>query len=198
MRTNIISFLTLSVAVGMMCACNGGGQNGDNDSINIVGLDSLPQIVEMEGIVGDGSSMNQLELIAPNGDTVYVSTPGEMVMGGVRAGDKMSVVYFVNKDENLANVAVNLSALQHVWTQKGIDGHKQSLELDANGVAVTYDMNVEYNAWELKNGCLLLHSPKNVASEKGNIVDTFHIMKLTDEELVLIHGNLETIFTLDN
>jgi hypothetical protein len=119
-------------------------------------------------------------------------------MGGVNVGDNISVVYFSNKDENVANVAVNLSALQHVWTQKALDGHSQSLELDKNGVAITYNMKIEYNAWEFKDGFLLLYSPKNIASEKGNVVDTFQIIHLSDTELVLANHDIETIFTMDN
>ncbi len=185
-------------AAYILTSCGGNGKKTDNDSIKIVGVDSLPEIVEKEGIIGSGTSMNQLELITDKNDTVLITTNKEMVMGGVRAGDRISVIYYISKNENLANVAVNLTALEHVWTQIGLDGHRQSLELDANGVAVTYAMNVEYDRWELKNGFLLLHTPQKTVAEKNDIVDTFQIMKLDDQELVLANHNVETIFTMDN
>lgn len=199
MGKNFKIILLLFSFIPFLYSCtNCSGSKGDNDSIKIISVDSLPGIEEAVGTIGEGTSMNVLEFISDNGDTVYINTPGDLVTGGGMSGDRVSVVYYVNGKENLASVVVNLTSLQHLWTQKGADGHEQSLELDANGVAVTYNMRVEYNSWEVKDGLLLLHSPKKVASEGSEIVDSFHIMSLTDEQLVLANHNIETVFELDN
>lgn len=194
-----LSYSAMFAIISLVAYCKGcSNDNKDDEEINIVGIDELPGIIEVEGIAGDGTSMNVLELITDNGDTISISTPGEMITGGINCGDRINVVYFANEEENLASVAINLTALQHLWTQKGADGHSQSLELNEGGRAITYNMNIDYIAWELKDGQLLLHSSKSIASEKKETVDTFQIMNLTDEQLVLANHNIETIFELDN
>lgn len=198
MKRNYLFFAILFSVLSLLTSCNGCTGNNNNDSITIVSRDSLPSIVEAEGIVGDGTSMNELELLLPNGDTVYINTPEEMIMGGAAAGDKVSVVYFVNQDENLASVAVNMSALQHLWTNKASNGKSQSLELNSEGVAVSYNMNTEYCNWSLKDGLLLLRASKPIASEKPEIVDTFQIMNLSEDELVLMQDNKEIVYELEN
>ncbi len=199
MKKKCLFCVLLSSVLVFLSSCNGCSGNGNPDeSIHIIGIDSLPSIVEVEGIVGDGTSMNNLELIIPDGDTVNISTPDEMIMGGANAGDRVSVVYFVNKDENLASVAINMSALEHLWTSKSEDGKSKSIELNKKGVAVSYNMNTEYCNWSLKNGLLLLHASKPVASEKPEVVDTFQIMNLSDSELVLMHDNKEIVYELEN
>jgi hypothetical protein len=115
-------------------------------------------------------------------------------MGGLVVGDEIDVIYNVSKEDIVASVAVNLTTLQHLWTQKGADGREQSLELDAGGRANTYNMSVNYDEWEVKDGLLLLHSPKKVGDESPAVVDSFEILQLTTDSLVLMHGNLMTEF----
>ena len=55
-------------------------------------------------------------------------------------------------------------------------------------------MSVDYDSWEVKNGLLLLHSPKKLGDESPAIVDTFEIMQLTTDSLVLMNGDLVTEF----
>lgn len=173
-------------------------KKGTKDSpeplVKILPLDSIPGIHEVHGTVGDGTSMNVLEFINDNGDTIYVQVNSQAVMGGVNVGDEMEVIFNVMKDENVGQVAVNLTSLQHMWSQRGADGKEQSLELDAQGRANTYGMSVEYDAWEVKDGLLLLHSPKRVGDEAPAIVDTFEILQLTADSLVLMNGDLMTEF----
>jgi hypothetical protein len=40
----------------------------------------------------------------------------------------------------------------------------------------------------------LLHSPKKVGDESPAVVDSFEILQLTTDSLVLMHGNLMTEF----
>lgn len=166
--------------------------------VKIVPIEELPAIVEAHGTIGDGSSMNVLEFISDDGDTTYLSMNNQSVTGGENTGDEVQVLYYVTDEDNYAHIAVNLTSLQHLWTQKGADGKDQSLELNPGGKATTYDMSINYENWEVKDGLLLLRCPKKIGDESPAIVDTFHIMELTDESLVLMNGILTTEFIREN
>lgn len=187
------SSLLMTLAVVLLVACDGKKQ-AEVPDVKILPLDSIPGIYEAHGRIGEGTSMNMLEFISDDGDTIYVTMNDQMMRGGVRVGDEIEIIYNVSKDENRGAVAVNLTALQHVWMQKGADGKEQSLEMNPNGSAATYDMAVTYDSWEVKDGLLLLHSPKKIGDESPAIVDTFEIMQLTADSLVLMNGNLVTEF----
>lgn len=211
MKQRYISFICplLLVLAGALpfVSCNETKKTTDEevDTINvevppveIIPLDSIPGIYEMRGTVGDGTSMNVMEFINEKGDTLYINVNGQAVMGGVEVGDEVEMIFNIAKDENVASVAVNLTALQHVWSQKGTSGRRQSLELDEGGRASTYNMAVDYDSWEVKEGLLLLHSPRKLGEEKPAVVDTFEIMQLTTDSLVLMNGNLMTEFECYN
>ena len=187
------SSLLMTLAVVLLVACDGKKQ-AEVPDVKILPLDSIPGIYEAHGRIGEGTSMNMLEFISDDGDTIYVTMNDQMMRGGVRVGDEIEIIYNVSKDENRGAVAVNLTALQHVWMQKGADGKEQGLEMNPNGSAATYDMAVTYDSWEVKDGLLLLHSPKKIGDESPAIVDTFEIMQLTADSLVLMNGNLVTEF----
>ena len=186
--------MTGAVLLGLL-SCEEKKKNGPTDpAVEIVPVKEMPSIVEAHGTIGDGSSMNVIEFINDDGDTLYISKNGQSVMGGVVAGDEVEVIYNVADDDIFASVAVNLTSLQHIWTQRGADGREQSLELDAKGSATPYNMGVEYDAWEVKDGLLLLHSPKKLGDESPAVVDSFEIMQLTSDSLVLMHGEYVTEF----
>lgn len=178
----------------MMCACNGNKKGKEDPAVVVKPLDEIPGIFEAHGTVGSGTSMNMLEFINEDGDTIYLQANSQSVAGGVRVGDKLDVVYNVMEDANIVSLAINMTSLMHVWNQKGADGHEQSLELDEGGRASTYNMNADYDAWSVANGQLLLHYPKNKLDEKAAPADTFDIMYLSADSLVLMHGELMTEF----
>lgn len=181
------------VLIGLF-SCEDKKKGGKELPIEIVPMDSIPGIFEAHGTIGEGTSMNVLEFINDDGDTLYIQMNSQAVMGGVNVGDEVELIYNVTKEENFASVAVNLTALQHMWSQRGADGKEQSLELDAEGHATTYDMSIAYDSWEVKDGLLLLHSPKKIGDETPAIIDTFEIMQLTTDSLVLMNGNIVTEF----
>lgn len=161
---------------------------------NIVPVDELPAIVEAHGRVGEGTSMNVIEFINDEGDTLYIYANSHSIMGGLAVGDELKIIYNVKDDDLIASMAVNLTALQHVWSQRGADGKEQSLEIDEKGRATTYDMSVEYESWDIENGLLLLRVPKKIGDENPAIVDTFEIMQLTPDSLVLMNGDFVSEF----
>jgi hypothetical protein len=188
------SFILMALSLLLFFSCEEKKQGPVELPVKIVPLDSIPGIFEAHGTIGENTTMNVLEFINDDGDTLYVQVNNQAVMGGVNVGDEVELIYNVSMEENIASVAVNLTALQHMWSQRGADGKEQSLELDAKGRAATYDMAVNYETWEVKDGLLLLRSPKKLGDETPAIVDTFEIMQLTADSLVLMNGNLVTEF----
>lgn len=184
----------LAIAAIIFASCNGKKE----PVVNIVPVDELPSIIEAHGTIGEGTSMNMLEFINDDGDTVYINMSSQSIMGGEAAGDEIQVVYNTKADENIASIAVNLTSLQHLWAQIGSDGTEQSLELNSGGRASTYDMSIDYDSWEIRDGLLLLHSPKKLGDESPAIIDTFQIMELTDDNLVLMNGIFTTEFIREN
>lgn len=194
---NKIKFVVAAVIAAFLFSCE--QKKTDNAAeVKVVPVNALPEIIEAHGTVGEGTSMNVLELINDDGDTLSIMINEQTVTGGVRVGDEIVIVYNAKDGENIASTAVNITALQHIWSQKGLDGHEQSLELDEGGRASTYSMNVDYNSWEIRDGVLLLHSPKKIGDESPAVVDTFEIMQLTTDSLVLVHGDLVTEFECYN
>ena len=192
-----INVMLLALATLLLFSCEDEKkvqQDQQKSDVEVVPLHEMPGICEAHGTVGDGSSMNVIEFINDDGDTLYISKNGQDVMGGLIVGDELDVIYNVTKEDVFASVAVNLTSLQHIWSQRGADGREQSLELNPGGGAATYNMSVDYDSWEVENGLLLLHSPRKIGSETPAIVDTFEIMQLTTDSLVLMNGDLVTEF----
>lgn len=185
-----IGFSLLLLAVALI-SCE---EKKKEVTVDIRPLDEIPGIFEEHGWIGEGTSMNVMEFINDDGDTLYIEMNNQSVMGGVRVGDEVEAIYNVTQDENVASVVVNLTALQHLWAQRGADGREQCLELDSEGRASTYDMSIDYDSWQVRDGLLLLHSPKKLGEERPEIVDTFEIMQLTPDSLVLMNGHYVTEF----
>lgn len=189
-----VNYIILALLAIAMVGCDGKKGEVTEPEVDIRPLDEIPGIYEMHGVVGSGTSMNVVECINEDGDTIYININAQAIMGGLHVGDEIDIIYNVTNDANVASVAVNLTSLQHLWTQRGSDGRRQSLELDSRGRATTYDMAVDYDSWEVKEGVLLLRSPMKPGEEKPATVDTFEIMRLTPDSLVLINGNFMTEF----
>ncbi len=178
----------------LLFSCEEKKKETSESDVKVVPIHEMPDICEAHGTMGEGSTMNVIEFINDDGDTLYINKNGQTVTGGLVVGDELSVIYNVMGGDAFASVAVNLTALQHIWSQRGADGREQSLELNSNGGAATYNMSINYDSWEVKDGLLLLHSPKKLGDETPAIVDTFEIMQLTTDSLVLMNGDLVSEF----
>jgi hypothetical protein len=140
--------------------------------------------------------MNVIEVVATNGDTLYITTPVQMVSGGIEAGDEVDIIYNDNGDESTGVVAINISTLTKVWNHINTLGAKLSIELCSNGDVNTWNMPAPaYDSWKLEGGKLLMHSPAVLAKEVGEHTDTFDILSLRKNELVLSLHNHEIIYT---
>jgi hypothetical protein len=190
--------LLLVFPLAFLAGCTGGTQQIQEQAS---AEDSLSEIIEhgpkeIRGTAGDGTSMNVIEIVATNGDTLYITTPAQMVSGGIEAGDEVDVIYNDNGDENTGVVAINISTLTKVWNHINTLGAKQSIELCSNGDVNTWNMPAPaYDSWKLEGGKLLMHSPAVLAKEVGEHTDTFDILSLRKNELVLSLHNHEIIYT---
>jgi hypothetical protein len=190
--------LLLAFPLAFLAGCTGGTQQIQEQ---VSAEDSLSEIIEhgpkeIRGTAGDGTSMNVIEIVATNGDTLYITTPAQMVSGGIEAGDEVDIIYNDNGDENTGVVAINISTLTKVWNHINTLGAKQSIELCSNGDVNTWNMPAPaYDSWKLEGGKLLMHSPAVLAKEVGEHTDTFDILSLRKNELVLSLHNHEIIYT---
>lgn len=190
--------LLLVFPLAFLVGCTGGTQQIQEQAS---AEDSLSEIIEhgpkeIRGTAGDGTSMNVIEIVATNGDTLYITTPAQMVSGGIEAGDEVDIIYNDNGDENTGVVAINISTLTKVWNHINTLGAKQSIELCSNGDVNTWNMPAPaYDSWKLEGGKLLMHSPAVLAKEVGEHTDTFDILSLKKDELVLSLHNHEIIYT---
>ena len=190
--------LLLVFPLAFLVGCTGGTQQIQEQAS---AEDSLSEIIEhgpkeIRGTAGDGTSMNVIEVVAVNGDTLYITTPAQMVSGGIEAGDEVDIIYNDNGDENTGVVAINISTLTKVWNHINTLGAKQSIELCSNGDVNTWNMPAPaYDSWKLEGGKLLMHSPAVLAKEVGEHTDTFDILSLRKNELVLSLHNHEIIYT---
>lgn len=195
---NTMKQLLLVFPLAFLAGCTGGTQQIQEQAS---AEDSLSEIIEhgpkeIRGTAGDGTSMNVIEVVATNGDTLYITTPAQMVSGGIEAGDEVDIIYNDNGDENTGVVAINISTLTKVWNHINTLGAKQSIELCSNGDVNTWNMPAPaYDSWKLEGGKLLMHSPAVLAKEVGEHTDTFDILSLRKNELVLSLHNHEIIYT---
>lgn len=195
---NAMKQLLLVFPLAFLAGCTGGTQQIQEQAS---AEDSLSEIIEhgpkeIRGTAGDGTSMNVIEVVATNGDTLYITTPAQMVSGGIEAGDEVDIIYNDNGDENTGVVAINISTLTKVWNHINTLGAKQSIELCSNGDVNTWNMPAPaYDSWKLEGGKLLMHSPAVLAKEVGEHTDTFDILSLRKNELVLSLHNHEIIYT---
>lgn len=193
---SIIACGMMILAAAATASCDGGNtkkgtNSSDSDSVAAAGKEPLNTPIEIMGTVGDGTSMGVLELVTRQNDTLSIN----MDCSDFEAGDKAYVVYSKDTDGYLvSSVGINLTSLQHVWTQTDSKGTKKSIEMVDNGTVATYDMSVGYDKWKLKNGKLLLHSPAKAGVEQSARTDTFDILELSDKRLILMNGDFETVF----
>lgn len=194
-----ILFFILPLLLFTACEWGTTENGGDGDSLQTDSTVDSVQVIETRGTVTDGSSMNVLELVTDKMDTLDIEIPITMVMGGVQEGDEVDVIYTKTEDGLMASIAINTTALQHLWTQPRSTGGTQSLEISPGGHATTYDMSgVDYDSWSISDGRLLLHSPRKAAVESSGYTDTFDILMLTPDTLVLGNNDTHSVFWCEN
>lgn len=175
MKTRLFLPLCLFAFVVMLASCGNKTQKKAADA------DTLSYVNELEvadttlyGRCGEGTSMNAIELVIAEDDTVYcaITTDEEnsVVKGGLGFGDRLAVVTRVDENGQLeACKVINLTTLLGKWMS--ID---QRFELQEGGVVVS---NIKeprpLTDWSICNGHFVLGT------------DTFDIYELGVDSLYL-------------
>lgn len=198
-----LSLFILSLLCLSFYSCDwfktGGGEGTDSidstrtpDTFNIIPVD-LPKFQEVTGTVGDGTSMNYIELITEKGDTLSLRTSGAHFIGDLYATQKVSVFYNTIDEEDVASVIVNLTQMQSKWAQVNRQGQELGMWLTPDGKVLTDSTAVGYTQWEIRDGSFLLSYPVETQNrELGTVLksDTFTITALDNEQLKIASGNI--------
>ena len=130
----------------------------DTDSTEVE-EDMVPRDHTVYGLCGNGSSMNTLELLTDNGDTLVLSMAPALeankVFGGLEVGDRVAVMTDAKRKE--ATEIINLNSLLGDWVMPDpIDGSAEvGIRIKEGGVAESIEMtNIYYRTWKIYDGKL--------------------------------------------
>lgn len=150
--------------------------------------ESLYKDSTVYGICGLETTMNVLQLITDNGDTLTINTDGANaegnVLGGLYVGDRIAVI--LNADSTSALSVINESTLLGNWLQPdAMEGSSEvGIAIKDGGVAESIEQSsLIYRSWRLYNGLLEL-----VAVREGGVemeeIGRYRIRKLTRDSLI--------------
>lgn len=130
----------------------------DTDSTEVE-EDMVPRDHTVYGLCGNGSSMNTLEVLTDNGDTLVLSMAPALeankVFGGLEVGDRVAVMTDAKRKE--ATEIINLNSLLGDWVMPDpIDGSDEvGIRIKEGGVAESIEMtNIYYRTWKIYDGKL--------------------------------------------
>ena len=130
----------------------------DTDSTDVE-EDMVPRDHTIYGLCGNGSSMNTLEVLTDNGDTLLLSMAPALeankVFGGLEVGDRVAVMANAKRSE--ATEIINLNSLLGDWVMPDpIDGSDEvGIRIKEGGVAESIEMtNIYYRTWKIYDGKL--------------------------------------------
>lgn len=196
--------LPILIAIAaLLTACVGsttGGASENDSTLSVQGtVNRIEDAKEIEATIGDGTTMHTVEVVTDQMDTLYVEIENGSVCGGLRAGQRIDLLYRRTDDAFVAITAVNISALLHLWTRERSPQGTQSIELNAGGRAATYDMDpAVYHSWALHGGQLLLTCNPIPGVEQSGYTDTFDIMLLTADTLVISNQHGQQVYWCEN
>jgi len=116
MRKNLFLAITMAVVIA---SCGNKNQQGnyENDVIDVNELSTTDKT--KYGIVGAGTTMNQLQMINDNGDTLSVAISAakekQQMLGGLSQGDRIAVMIAEENGQKVATEVVNLNSLLGHW-----------------------------------------------------------------------------------
>ena len=130
----------------------------DTDSTDVE-EDMVPRDHTIYGLCGNGSSMNTLEVLTDNGDTLLLSMAPALeankVFGGLEVGDRVAVMANAKRTE--ATEIINLNSFLGDWVMPDpIDGSDEvGIRIKEGGVAESIEMtNIYYRTWKIYDGKL--------------------------------------------
>lgn len=156
-----VRILLMLMSVGLIASC--GYFKGQQDKVPFeeVEIDTSDRDSTIYGVCGEATTMNVLQLITDNGDTLNLSLvearDNNKMYGGYSVGDRMAVL--VSNDSTSAVHVINMSTLLGDWVMEdGLGGGTLvGLSIKDGGVAERiYDNPIDFKTWRLVNGRLEL------------------------------------------
>lgn len=171
----------LLVAI-ILAACSGKGEEKIQELITDL---KLPVKADIVGAIGEGTSMNVLELVDANGDTMTLETDNGRFFGDKDVGDSVIVSYLTIDGELISSTVVNMKNLIHTWAMEPEEGTKTKyMEIDPKGfvhIFVDKIENLKYEKWVMNDGMLILLPPED--SLKTVQPDTMEILSLNADTM---------------
>ena len=130
-------FVAVAMVLITMIGCGGKSQNvpfDNGDSLAIANADPT-----VYGVCGVETTMNELQLVTDNGDTLMLDLSAAIengkFFGGLQVGDRMAVV--PNADRTAAVMAINQSTLMGNWVMPNpLDGSDEvGIRIKEGGIA---------------------------------------------------------------
>ena len=158
MKTKLFFGMMVAGVIALV-SCGGNQQQRvvEKDKSSSAGY--IPTDRTIDGLCGDGTAMNTLELITDNGDTLVLgltnALEAEQVFGGLQTGDRLAVL--ADDEKKHATEVINLNTLLGDWVMPDpIDGSAEvGIRIKEGGVAESIEMtNIIYRTWKIVNGQL--------------------------------------------
>lgn len=174
----VLRFLFVVVALaGVLCGCKKENNVNNMPTVNVGNTQEAEGDSTVYGLCVDAAS-NSVQILTNNGDTVeyiFDNPNGENVeLGGKFPGDRLAIIGYEGKDENLAQKVINITSLQGRWTS--LDKDFEILDGGVVESSVQSESN-PYTSWKIYNGKLILSK------------DTFDIGLLGPDSLLLENAN---------
>ena len=173
-------FMAVMVACLFLVGCT-----EKKEPVVVVDSSTVPEEKDstIYGVCGDGTSMNSIQLVTGQGDTLIfmkdVEALEDPVKGGMAVGDNLALMPGKRVDgEDMVRNVINLTSLLGKWTS--LDKNFEIKDDGAVASSVSAESN-QWHSWKIFNGKLLLGR------------DTFNVYELTADSLYL--ENDKGIFT---
>ena len=185
----ILQLLAITSAI-LICSCNGCGEKKDKVKPESKSTLTSSARNNITCVIGEGTTMNVLELVTLEGDTLNMEIGNDRFFGGKIVGDTVQVTYISVENQLISSTVVNLMTLRHVWAMHDDgQGVTKYLELDPNGRAHLFVDKRETNAyesWKLDDGFIALASPADTTGISK--VDTMEIQMLDTDTMTVTNG----------
>jgi len=188
MRKNLFLAITMAVVIA---SCGNKNQQGnyENDVIDVNELSTTDKT--KYGIVGAGTTMNQLQMINDNGDTLSVAISAakekQQMLGGLSQGDRIAVMIAEENGQKVATEVVNLNSLLGHWIMPNpMDGSDYvGMTIKEGGIAESINQSSTfYKTWRIFNGKLILVADRDGGGDLEE-TDTFSILSLGADSLII-------------
>lgn len=188
MKKNIVFMTAIAFVSAVIVACGGRGSKeqatGWEEVVDLSQRDST-----IYGLCTEGTSMNVLQILTDNGDTLTLSTTdaqdNEKIFGGFHVGDRMAVL--ANLKQRRADFVINESALMGQWVMPNpLDGSSEmGIFIKDGGIAESINMGtLVYLSWRLDNGRLMI---KSMRDDGANFEEetAYQLLYLTNDSLAM-------------